>query len=152
MGLGPLFLRQLAVREVVSETDSGSESWNAMPPNGWNWLPAIALLELRTLKTKKVVERTTGESGDDSHLPHQTIMERLPRVYQTMIEVQTLDITREPIKIAPTAHHSMGCVFVHHEDHSTDVAGRYTIGEASSGLHGANQPPQWELIDRAAAP
>ena len=84
---------------------------------------------------------------DVSHLPRQTIMERLPRVYQTMIEVQMLDITREPIEIAPTAHYSMGGVWVHHEDHSTDVAGLYAIGEASSGLHGANRLGGNSLIE-----
>lgn len=50
-----------------------------------------------------------------------------------------LDITREPIEIAPTAHYSMGGVWVRPEDHSTDVRGLYAIGEASSGLHGANR-------------
>ena len=84
---------------------------------------------------------------DISHLPRQTIMERLPRVYQTMIEVQMLDITREPIEIAPTAHYSMGGVWVHPEDHSTDVAGLYAIGEASSGLHGANRLGGNSLIE-----
>jgi succinate dehydrogenase / fumarate reductase flavoprotein subunit len=84
---------------------------------------------------------------DVSHLPRQTIMERLPRVYQTMIEVQMLDITRQPIEIAPTAHYSMGGVWVHHQDHSTDVAGLYAIGEASSGLHGANRLGGNSLIE-----
>jgi succinate dehydrogenase / fumarate reductase flavoprotein subunit len=32
----------------------------------------------------------------------------------------------------------MGGVWVRSEDHSTDVEGLYVIGEASSGLHGAN--------------
>ena len=34
---------------------------------------------------------------DVSHLPRETIMTRLPRVYQTMLELQMLDITKEPI-------------------------------------------------------
>ncbi|PQZ95016.1 succinate dehydrogenase [Arthrobacter sp. MYb227] len=84
---------------------------------------------------------------DISHLPRQTIMERLPRVYQTMLEVQMLDITAEPIEIAPTAHYSMGGVWVRPEDHSTDVEGLYAIGEASSGLHGANRLGGNSLIE-----
>lgn len=76
---------------------------------------------------------------DVSHLPREIILERLPRVYQTLMETQMLDITREPIEIAPTAHYSMGGVWVRPEDHSTDVDGLYAIGEASSGLHGANR-------------
>src|SRR5262249_51834570 len=75
------------------------------------------------------------------------IMTRLPRVYQTMLELQMLDITKDPIEIAPTAHYSMGGVWVRPEDHGTDVPGLYAIGEASSGLHGANRLGGNSLIE-----
>lgn len=94
--------------------------------------------------------RGTEKGGvwlDLSHLPREVILERLPRVYQTMLEVQMLDVTQEPIEIAPTAHYSMGGVWVRPEDHSTDVAGLYAIGEASSGLHGANRLGGNSLIE-----
>lgn len=84
---------------------------------------------------------------DVSHLPRETIMTRLPRVYQTMLELQMLDITKDPIEIAPTAHYSMGGVWVRSDDHSTDVPGLYAIGEASSGLHGANRLGGNSLIE-----
>ena len=84
---------------------------------------------------------------DVSHLPRETIMTRLPRVYQTMLELQMLDITTDPIEIAPTAHYSMGGVWVRPDDHSTDVDGLYAIGEASSGLHGANRLGGNSLIE-----
>ncbi|MGV2984514.1 L-aspartate oxidase [Microbacterium sp. AGC85] len=84
---------------------------------------------------------------DVSHLPRETIMTRLPRVYQTMMELQMLDITTDPIEIAPTAHYSMGGVWVRPEDHGTDVDGLYAIGEASSGLHGANRLGGNSLIE-----
>jgi succinate dehydrogenase / fumarate reductase flavoprotein subunit len=84
---------------------------------------------------------------DVSHLPRETILSRLPRVYQTLLELQMLDITREPIEVAPTAHYSMGGVWVRPEDHSTDVAGLYAIGEAASGLHGANRLGGNSLIE-----
>ena len=94
--------------------------------------------------------RGTANGGvwlDVSHLPRETIMRRLPRVYQTMLELQMLDITTTPIEIAPTAHYSMGGVWVRPDDHSTDVAGLYAIGEASSGLHGANRLGGNSLIE-----
>jgi succinate dehydrogenase / fumarate reductase flavoprotein subunit len=84
---------------------------------------------------------------DVSHLPRETIMQRLPRVYQTLIELQMLDITTTPIEIAPTAHYSMGGVWVRPEDHGTGVAGLYAIGEAASGLHGANRLGGNSLIE-----
>jgi len=84
---------------------------------------------------------------DVSHLPRQTIMSRLPRVYQTLLELQMLDITASPIEIAPTAHYSMGGVWVRSSDHRTDVAGLYAVGEAASGLHGANRLGGNSLIE-----
>ncbi|WP_159499281.1 L-aspartate oxidase [Microbacterium sp. 18062] len=84
---------------------------------------------------------------DVSHLPRETIMTRLPRVYQTMLELQMLDITTTPIEIAPTAHYSMGGVWVRPGDHGTGVDGLYAIGEASSGLHGANRLGGNSLIE-----
>ncbi|MGW3938758.1 L-aspartate oxidase [Streptomyces phaeochromogenes] len=94
--------------------------------------------------------RGTSKGGvwlDVSHLPRQTIMSRLPRVYQTLLDLQMLDITRDPIEIAPTAHYSMGGVWVSPDDHSTDVRGLYAVGEASSGLHGANRLGGNSLIE-----
>jgi succinate dehydrogenase / fumarate reductase flavoprotein subunit len=84
---------------------------------------------------------------DVSHLPRETIMSRLPRVYQTLLDLQMLDITTTPMEIAPTAHYSMGGVWVRPEDHRTDVVGLYAIGEASSGLHGANRLGGNSLIE-----
>jgi succinate dehydrogenase / fumarate reductase flavoprotein subunit len=76
---------------------------------------------------------------DLSHLPRETILTRLPRVYQTLLDLQMLDVTRDPIEVAPTAHYSMGGVWVSPEDHGTDIDGLFAIGEAASGLHGANR-------------
>ncbi len=99
----------------------------------------------------EIAEGRGTENGgvwlDVSHLPRETIMTRLPRVYQTMMELQMLDITTDPIEIAPTAHYSMGGVWVRPDDHGTDVAGLYAIGEASSGLHGANRLGGNSLIE-----
>jgi succinate dehydrogenase flavoprotein subunit len=82
-----------------------------------------------------------------SHLPKEQIMTRLPRVYQTLMELQMLDITKDPIEVAPTAHYSMGGVWVRSEDHGTGVDGLYAIGEAASGLHGANRLGGNSLIE-----
>ena len=94
--------------------------------------------------------RGTPDGGvflDISHLPREIIMRRLPRVYQTLLELQMLDITTTPIEVAPTAHYSMGGVWVRPEDHGTGVEGLYAIGEAASGLHGANRLGGNSLIE-----
>lgn len=84
---------------------------------------------------------------DVSHLPREQILSKLPRVYRTLIDLQMLDITEQPIEIAPTAHYSMGGVWVTPDEHSTGVDGLYAIGEASSGLHGANRLGGNSLIE-----
>ncbi|WP_129787781.1 FAD-binding protein [Promicromonospora panici] len=106
----------------------------------------VALAAYTEIKEGRGTEKG-GVWLDVSHLPRETIMSRLPRVYQTMLELQMLDITAEPIEIAPTAHYSMGGVWVRPEDHSTEVDGLYAIGEASSGLHGANRLGGNSLIE-----
>ncbi|MDF2510024.1 MAG: FAD-binding protein, partial [Microbacterium sp.] len=108
--------------------------------------PEVALAAYTEIKEGRGTENG-GVWLDVSHLPRETIMTRLPRVYQTMMELQMLDITTDPIEIAPTAHYSMGGVWVRPEDHQTDVEGLYAIGEASSGLHGANRLGGNSLIE-----
>ncbi|WP_413320175.1 FAD-binding protein [Agrococcus sp. 1P02AA] len=94
--------------------------------------------------------RGTEKGGvylDVSHLPRERILQQLPRVYRTLIDLQMLDITTTKMEIAPTAHYSMGGVWVAPDDHGTGVDGLYAIGEASSGLHGANRLGGNSLIE-----
>ncbi|SJM70739.1 L-aspartate oxidase [Gulosibacter sp. 10] len=94
--------------------------------------------------------RGTEKGGvylDVSHLPREQVLGKLPRVYRTLIDLQMLDITKEPIEVAPTAHYSMGGVWVDAETHGTGVDGLYAIGEAASGLHGANRLGGNSLIE-----
>ncbi|MDX2701260.1 FAD-binding protein [Streptomyces sp. PA03-6a] len=83
---------------------------------------------------------------DLSHLPRETVLTRLPQVHRTLLDLQ-MDVTRDPIEVAPTAHYSMGGVWVRPEDHGTDVNGLFVIGEAASGLHGANRLEGNPLIE-----
>jgi succinate dehydrogenase / fumarate reductase flavoprotein subunit len=76
---------------------------------------------------------------DVSHLGRDTVLSRLPRMYRQFIDLAMLDITREPMEVAPTAHYSMGGVLVEPVSHATDVEGLYAVGECASGVHGANR-------------
>jgi succinate dehydrogenase / fumarate reductase flavoprotein subunit len=100
--------------------------------------------------TEIAAGRGTEKGGvylDVSHLPREVILQKLPRVYRTLIDLQMLDITTTKMEISPTAHYSMGGVWVAPEDHGTGVDGLYAIGEASSGLHGANRLGGNSLIE-----
>jgi succinate dehydrogenase / fumarate reductase flavoprotein subunit len=50
-----------------------------------------------------------------------------------------VDITKQPMEVAPTIHYAMGGVRVDPETGATTVAGLYAAGEVASGLHGANR-------------
>jgi succinate dehydrogenase / fumarate reductase, flavoprotein subunit len=76
---------------------------------------------------------------DISHREKSYILEKLPRMYRQFLEAQMLDISREPMEVAPTAHYSMGGVVVEPGTHATDVESLYAAGETTTGLHGANR-------------
>jgi succinate dehydrogenase / fumarate reductase, flavoprotein subunit len=91
--------------------------------------------------TEIIEGRGTEHGGvwlDVSHLPAEQIHERLPRMYEQFKNVG-VDITREPMEIAPTAHYSMGGIRVEPYSHSTGVPGLYAAGEVTAGVHGANR-------------
>jgi succinate dehydrogenase / fumarate reductase, flavoprotein subunit len=91
----------------------------------------------------EIIEGRGGEHGgvflDISHRGKDYILEKLPRMYRQFVEYQMLDITKEPMEVAPTAHYSMGGIAVDPETHATDVVGLYAAGECTSGVHGANR-------------
>jgi succinate dehydrogenase / fumarate reductase, flavoprotein subunit len=91
----------------------------------------------------EIAEGRGGPNGgvflDITHLGKDDILEKLPRMYRQFLEYQLLDISQQPMEVAPTAHYSMGGVVVDPETHATDVAGLYAAGEVTAGLHGANR-------------
>jgi succinate dehydrogenase / fumarate reductase flavoprotein subunit len=91
----------------------------------------------------EITEGRGGPNGgvflDITHLGKDAILEKLPRMYRQFLDYQMLDISQQPMEVAPTAHYSMGGVVVDPDTHATDVAGLYAAGEVTAGLHGANR-------------
>jgi succinate dehydrogenase / fumarate reductase, flavoprotein subunit len=91
----------------------------------------------------EIAEGRGGPHGgvflDITHAPKELIVAKLPRMYRQFIEYQMLDISRERMEVAPTAHYSMGGIVVEPETHATEVVGLYAAGECTAGLHGANR-------------
>ncbi len=89
---------------------------------------------------------TEGEWLDVSHLPRQTIMTRLPGLPDP---ARSADAGHHPRSDRDRAHRTIRWVrcWVRTKDHRTDVRGLYAIGEASSGLHGANRLGGNSLIE-----
>ena len=86
--------------------------------------------------------RATKNGGvflDISHKPKEFILEKLPRMYRQFLDTLMLDISKEPMEVAPTAHYSMGGIVVDPDTHSTGIEGLFAAGECTAGLHGANR-------------
>jgi succinate dehydrogenase / fumarate reductase flavoprotein subunit len=67
------------------------------------------------------------------------IRRRLPSMYHQFMELAGVDITAEPMEIAPFCHYMMGGVRVEAESGATSISGLYAAGEVAAGLHGANR-------------
>jgi succinate dehydrogenase / fumarate reductase flavoprotein subunit len=67
------------------------------------------------------------------------IQRRLPSMYHQFKELGDVDITKEPMEVAPTCHYVMGGVEVDADSQQSTVPGLYAVGEVSGGMHGSNR-------------
>ncbi len=94
---------------------------------------------------------------DMTHLGAETIMKRLPSVFEIGHNFANVDITKEPIPVVPTIHYQMGGVptnihgqVVAPKDGNPNavVKGLYAVGECSCvSVHGANRLGTNSLLD-----
>ena len=94
---------------------------------------------------------------DMTHLGSETIMKRLPSVFEIGHNFANVDITREPIPVVPTIHYQMGGIptNIHGQvvtqdasNQSRVVQGLYAVGEcACVSVHGANRLGTNSLLD-----
>jgi len=106
--------------------------------------------------------RGCGPNGDYvvldlTHIGAETIMKRLPSVYEIGMNFANVDVTKEPIPVVPTIHYQMGGIptNIHGQvvvpangKHNEAVNGLYAIGECSCvSVHGANRLGTNSLLD-----
>ena len=95
----------------------------------------------RSIYNEIVSGRGTKHGGvwlDVTHLPKAKILERLPTMYDQFKRIAGVDISKEKMEVAPTAHYSMGGVKVDSKC-QTNVKGLFAIGEVAGQVHGANR-------------
>jgi succinate dehydrogenase / fumarate reductase flavoprotein subunit len=94
---------------------------------------------------------------DMTHLGGETIMKRLPSVFEIGHNFANVDITKEPIPVVPTIHYQMGGIptNLHGQvvapkagNPNAVVNGFYAVGECSCvSVHGANRLGTNSLLD-----
>ena len=94
---------------------------------------------------------------DLTHLGADTIMKRLPSVFEIGHNFANVDITKEPIPVVPTIHYQMGgiptnihgqVVVPKNSNPNSVVNGFYAVGECSCvSVHGANRLGTNSLLD-----
>ncbi|HEV2033536.1 MAG TPA: FAD-binding protein [Candidatus Dormibacteraeota bacterium] len=96
----------------------------------------------RAINSEVLAGRGTPHGGaflDITHRKPGYIKSKLPSMYEQFLKLARVDITKEPMEVAPTLHYMMAGVRVEPETGATTVPGLYAAGETASGLHGANR-------------
>jgi len=106
--------------------------------------------------------RGVGEHKDHiflhlDHIDPKILHERLPGITETAKTFAGIDLTRQPIPVAPTVHYTMGGIPTNYHgevvsprdgDPNAVVPGLFAVGEAACvSVHGANRLGSNSLID-----
>ncbi len=94
----------------------------------------------RSIYNEIMEGRGTEHGGvylDVTHLDPELIEEKLETMLEQFLDVG-VDIRKEPMEVAPTAHHHMGGLRIN-PDGSTSVENLFGAGEVCGGVHGANR-------------
>ena len=76
---------------------------------------------------------------DITHRKPEYIKSKLPSMHEQFLKLAHVDITQQPMEVAPTIHYIMGGVRVEAETGASTVPGLFAAGEVAAGLHGANR-------------
>jgi succinate dehydrogenase flavoprotein subunit len=96
----------------------------------------------RAINSEVLAGRGTPHAGaflDITHKKPEYIKSKLPSMYEQFLKLAHVDITKQPMEVAPTIHYAMGGVRVEAETGASTVPGLFAAGEVASGLHGANR-------------
>ena len=113
------------------------------------WYPKYGNLVPRDVATraihKVVFEMKMGLVGepavylDVSHIPADVLDKKLEGILEIYEKFVGVDPRKEPMKVFPAMHYTMGGLWVDNENQATNVPGIYAAGECDYQYHGANR-------------
>ena len=138
---------------LISEAVRG-EGAQLINHAGVRFMPAyheLAELAPRDVVTSAIYQEMTASGTDHvfltlASLTPEFITRRFPNIYEACL-TQGIDITRDPVPVAPAAHYSIGGVWTD-IDPRTSLDGLWACGEvAATGVHGANRLASNSLLE-----
>jgi succinate dehydrogenase / fumarate reductase flavoprotein subunit len=128
----------------MAETEGEAQRWvdgddDARPPPELLTRDVVARAILDEVAAGRGSEHGGAYLDIASQRSDEFILQKLPAMHHQFKELAGIDITEEPMEVAPTCHYMMGGVNVDAETQETSVPGLYASGEVAGGLHGANR-------------
>jgi len=113
------------------------------------WYPKYGNLVPRDIATraihKVVFEMKMGLPGDPAvyldvtHIPREVLDRKLEGILEIYEKFIGVDPRKEPMKVFPAMHYTMGGLWVDNANQATNVPGIYAAGECDYQYHGANR-------------
>ena len=76
---------------------------------------------------------------DISHRSKEYILERLPKMHSMILKYNNVDISQEPVEVAPTTHYTMWGIRFDPTTMKTSLPGLRAAWESTMWVHGANR-------------
>jgi len=103
-------------------------------------------LSARDIVTRSITQELAEGRGTERggvllsvvHLDEDIIREKLSTMYKQFKDFCNVDISREPMEVAPGQHHIMGGLVID-KDCRTSLKSLYACGEVVGGIHGGNR-------------
>jgi succinate dehydrogenase / fumarate reductase, flavoprotein subunit len=113
------------------------------------WYPKYGNLVPRDIATRAihriVYQEKLGINGqaavylDVSHIDRATLDRKLEGILEIYEKFCGVDPRKEPMKVFPGMHYTMGGIWVNNDDQATNVPGIFAAGECEYQYHGANR-------------